>query len=98
MSNVKCKTSSRLLATILSLVMVLSMFPIAGTAVLAATNEHPDAVTITVKDDNGSVVEDAEVAFTIDSQTNGDLWKSETKQMNTAVWKFCRKPTLLRTI
>ena len=80
MSNVKCKTSSRLLATILSLVMVLSMFPIAGTAVLAATNEHPDAVTITVKDDNGSVVEDAEVAFTIDSQTNGDLWKSETKQ------------------
>ncbi len=79
MSNVKCKTSSRLLAAILSLVMVLSMFPIAGTTVLAATNEHPDAVTITVVDEDDVPVQGATVAYTIDSVLNGLAYISGSK-------------------
>lgn len=80
MAKAKTNLSKRLLAALLSVLMLLSIVPISATTAFAATDEHPDAVTLTVKDENGSVVEDAEVAFTIDSQTNGDLWKSETKQ------------------
>lgn len=79
MSNIKSKTSSRLLAAFLSLVMVLSMLPITPLTALAATTEHPDAVTITVKDEDGNPVEGASVAFVIDSVINGDAYKEDTK-------------------
>lgn len=79
MSNIKSKTSSRLLAALLSLVMVLSMLPITSLTALAATTEHPDAVTITVKDEDGNPVEGASVAFVIDSVINGDAYKEDTK-------------------
>lgn len=78
MAKAKTNLSKRLLAALLSVLMLLSIVPISATTAFAATDEHPDAVTLTVKDENGSVVEDAEVAFTIDSQTNGDSWKSGT--------------------
>lgn len=79
MSNIKSKTSSRLLAAFLSLVMVLSMLPITSLTALAATTEHPNAVTITVKDEDGNPVKGASVAFVIDSVINGDAYKEDTK-------------------
>lgn len=80
MAKAKTNLSKRLLAALLSVVMVFSVIPFSATMALAATDEHPDAVTLTVKDEAGNFIENADVAFTIDSQTNGDLWKSETKQ------------------
>lgn len=80
MAKAKTNLSKRLLAALLSVVMVFSVIPFSATMALAATDEHPNAVTLTVKDEAGNFIENAEVAFTIDSQTNGDLWKSETKQ------------------
>ncbi len=76
MSNFKCKTSSRLLAAFLSFVMVISMFPLTTMTALAETTEHPDAVTVTVVDDDGLPVQGATVAFTIDSVINGDAYKT----------------------
>lgn len=78
MSNIKSKTSSRLLAAFLSLVMVLSMLPITSLTASAATTEHPDAVTITVKDEDGQPVKDASVAYVIDSVINGDAYLNGT--------------------
>lgn len=78
MAKAKTNLSKRLIAALLSVLMLFSIVPFPATTALAATDEHPDAVTITVKDENGNSIEDAEVAFTIDSQTNGDSWKSET--------------------
>lgn len=80
MAKAKTNLSKRLLAALLSVLMVFSVIPFSATMALAATDEHPNAVTLTVKDEDGNLIENAEVAFTIDSQTNGDLWKSETKQ------------------
>ncbi len=80
MAKAKTNLSKRLVAALLSVLMLLSIVPFSATTVLAATDEHPDAVTLTVKDENRSVVEDAEVTFTIDSKINGDSWKSGTNQ------------------
>ena len=78
MAKAKTNLSKRLIAALLSVLMLLSIVPFSATTALAATDEHPDAVTLTVKDENGNSIKDAEVAFTIDSQTNGDSWKSGT--------------------
>lgn len=80
MAKAKTHLSKRLIAALLSVLMLLSILPLSATTAFAATDEHPDAVTLTVKDENGSSIEDAEVTFTIDSKTNGDSWKSETNQ------------------
>ena len=54
MSKVQSKLSSRLLAALLTVVMVLSMLPISAIPAFAATADHTDwGVSITVKDDNG---------------------------------------------
>lgn len=78
MSNIKSKSLSRLLAAFLSLVLVLSMLPITPLTVLAATTEHPDAVTITVKDEDGQPVKDASVTFKVDSVSDGDAYINNT--------------------
>lgn len=80
MTKAKTNLSERLIATLLSVFMVFSMLPFSTITAIAATDEHPDAVTITVKDENGSPVKDADVTFTLDSILNGDEWKHETKQ------------------
>lgn len=82
MIKIKSKTSSRLLAAFLSLVMVLSMLPITSLTASAATIEHPDAVTITVKDEDGQPVKDALVAYVIDSVINGDAYLNGTLTTN----------------
>lgn len=77
MTKQKFSLSKRLLAVVLSILMV---FSIPVTTVFAATAQHPDAVTITVTDEEGKPVEGAEVSFVIDSVTNGDLWKQGTEK------------------
>ncbi len=59
------KPSSRILAALLTLVMVISMVP-NFTVAHAATAEHPDAVTLTVKDKEGNPVPEAMVEFRVD--------------------------------
>lgn len=67
MGNVKRKKTTRLLAALLALLMVLSTVPSNALTAVAATTEHPNAVTITVKDEKGKVLKGAEVEFTINS-------------------------------
>lgn len=78
MAKTKTNRSKRLIAALVSVLMVFSIVPFSAITALAATDKHPDAVTMTVQDEEGNTVQDAEVAFTIDSETNGDSWKSET--------------------
>lgn len=69
----------RIIAILLSIMLVLGLIPASSLTVLAATAEHPSAVTITVKDENGEAVSGASVQFVIDSASNGDNYKSGTK-------------------
>lgn len=71
MSNSKCTITERLLAVLLVMVMVLSMLPSAAITAAAATTEHPDAVTVTVKDEEGQAIQGASVTFSIHSVLNG---------------------------
>ena len=77
--RVKSKNSNRLLAAFLSLVMVLSIVPY-STIAYAAASGYPDAVTITVIDEEGQAIKDASVAFTVDSVSNGDAYISGTEK------------------
>ena len=60
MKKVRTKKSYRLLAAVLSLLMMVSMFSF-SMVVDAATTAHPDAHTITVKDEESAPVEGATV-------------------------------------
>lgn len=80
MAKAKTTFSKRFLAVVLSVLMVFTALPFSMTTALAATKQHPDAVTITVKDENGEPLEGADVTFTIDSVTNGDEWKKGTEK------------------
>lgn len=80
MAKAKNNLSRRLLATVLSILMVLSTIPFSMTTVFAATDENPDAgVTVTVKD-GSNPLKDAKVEFSIDSKINGASWKTGTVQ------------------
>lgn len=76
MSNVKSKTSHRLLAALLSVVMVLSLLPTSMVA-YAATEEYENSYTVTVTDGENPV-EDAtvqikgEADFELDLTANTD--------------------------
>ncbi len=64
---------NRLMATVLSAVMVLGLLPISFSDVFAATEEHPNAVTITVNDLSGPVY-GAKVTYSIvDAPAIGDV-------------------------
>ena len=76
MSKVISKGLSRFFATMLVVVMVLSMLPLNSIVVFAATEEHTDAVTITVKDDNGDSLPGVTVLYHIDSELNGADYKT----------------------
>lgn len=72
----KRKIANRICAAILTIVMVLGLIPTSTLSVLAATEKHPDAVTITVKDEEGKVLSDVSVNYTIDSVINGADYKT----------------------
>lgn len=80
MAKTKTTFSKRFLAVVLSVLMVFTALPFSMTTALAATEQHPDAVTITVKDETGEPLEGADVIFTIDSVANGDEWKKGTEK------------------
>lgn len=73
----------RLFAALLSLVVVLSMLPVSSLNVHAATNNHSNAITITVKDSSGAAVSGATVTYMLTNSSNADLNKSgsETTDM-----------------
>lgn len=73
MSNVKSKASHRLLAALLSIVMVFSMIPFSTMVAYAATETHTNAVTITVVDDvTGEPIEGAKVSYVIYDNDEGE--------------------------
>ncbi len=72
MTNAKMTLSKRCLAVALSVLMVFSAIPFAALPVLAATQEQPDAVTITVADESGNAIQNATVDFTVTSATQTD--------------------------
>jgi len=80
MAKAKTTFSKRFLAVVLSVLMVFTALPFSMTTALAATEQHPDAVTITVKDETGEPLEGADVIFNIDSVANGDEWKKGTEK------------------
>ena len=65
----KKRVSDRILAAVLSLVLMVSMLPV---QVSAATQEHPDAVTITVTDETGAPLADVRVEYTVYSAQHGN--------------------------
>lgn len=75
----KTGATKRTLAALLVLVMVLSFLP-GNVVAQAATEQHPDGVTITVVDEDGQSVSGASVAITVDSVANGVDYILETKQ------------------
>lgn len=79
MTNKNAKISRKVLAVFMSLLMVISVIPF-STVAWAATDEHPDAVTVTVKDEDGNLIKDATVDFTVKSSTDSskDIAKTET--------------------
>lgn len=79
MSNGKNKKMSRAIAAILSIAMIFSMMPFMPT-VQAATEAHPDMVTIAVVDEYGEPVENAQVSITVDSVKNGKDYVKKTEQ------------------
>lgn len=79
MSNVKSKLSNRLIAAFLSVIMVIGMIPMSAMPAFAATDKHPNVVTITITDDEGAAIEGATVVYTVDSVANGADYISESK-------------------
>lgn len=79
MSKLRSKLSSRLLAALLSVVMVFSMLPLAAVPAFAATADHADwGVSVTVKDVNGQALPGASVTYHIDSVANGADYETGT--------------------
>lgn len=78
MSKKGRKVSSRMFAFILA--NVIAFTTTTNVAVVnAATDTHPDAITISVVDEEGVAVENASVAIKVDSVANGEDYISETK-------------------
>ena len=75
-NNVIVKKTVAILLAILTVLNSMQMMPV---AVMAATSAHPDAVTITVQDQDGLPVKGASVEFNIDSETNGKNYEKGTK-------------------
>lgn len=83
MSKIKNCLSYRVVAVFLSLLMVLSISPLSVISVFAATEKHPNAVTITVTDEDGFAIEGASISFIIDSKINGDNYIAKTEKTDT---------------
>lgn len=55
MSRTKVKTTDRLLAILLSMLMVFAMLPVASLRALAATDDYPNSFTVSVTDGNDAI-------------------------------------------
>ena len=56
MRNRKCTKPKRLLSFFLAVLVAVSILPMSWLQASAATEKHPDAVTITVTDGNGKAL------------------------------------------
>ena len=70
----------RITAALLALVLLLTMLPLTVASVSAATEDHPDAITITVIDEDENPIEDAEIDFYFDSVSKGDKFIEKEKE------------------
>ncbi len=66
--------TKRILAAVLTMLLVFGMVPVSAIPVSAATTDYPEAVTVTVKD-GGNPVSGAEVSFTITDSTDAEVKK-----------------------
>ncbi len=67
MVTLKSNYLKRTFAMLMAIVLVLGMLPIPG--VTAATSEHPNTVTITVKDSEGAAISGASVHYVISGES-----------------------------
>ncbi len=74
----------KITAALLALALLLTMLPLTAVSVGAATEEHPDAITITVIDEDDNPVEDAEIDFCFDSVSKGDKYIEKEKEKTDA--------------
>ena len=79
MSNAKTSVSRRVMAALLSFVLVLGLLPASALTAYAATSAHPDAVTITVTDPEGTGLAGVAVTYRINSVANGENYVSGTE-------------------
>ena len=70
MKNGKCTKPKRLLSIFLAVLVAVSILPMSWLQASAATEKHPDAVTITVTDGKGKALADAVVNYMIVSQAD----------------------------
>lgn len=78
MSNAKTSISRRFLAALLSFVLVLGLLPTSTLTAFAATAEHPDAITVSVTDQDGKALAGVTVTYSVSSTANGDDYASGT--------------------
>lgn len=69
---------TRLVASFLVIMMLMSMLPSNLFTVFAATEEHPDFVTITVLDNSNAPLAEATVKYEINSVSGGNMISSNT--------------------
>ena len=70
--NTRKKLTQKILSTFMAVIMIMSFIPLSTLHVDAATDEHPDAITVTVKDVENSPVEGVSIVYQIDSATDGE--------------------------
>lgn len=76
--DAKTSISRRFLAALLSFVLVLGLLPTSTLTAFAATAEHPDAITVSVTDQDGKALAGVTVAYSVSSTANGDDYASGT--------------------
>lgn len=96
MSNAKTSISRRFLAALLSFVLVLGLLPTSTLTAFAATAEHPDAITVSVTDQDGKALAGVTVMYSVSSKM---IMQPEPLQlMQMAASRFWQKISMLLTI
>lgn len=80
MNRVKTNLFGKSLAVIISILIIISAMPTAMFSVSAATENLPDAITISVVDTEGNPIAGADVEFDVDSLLNGEKYISKTEK------------------
>lgn len=80
MNRMKTNWFGKSLAVIISTLIIISAMPTAMFSVSAATENLPDAITISVIDTEGNPVAGADVEFYVDSLLNGEKYISKTEK------------------
>lgn len=65
--SIKRQISERIIASLMSVLLVIGLFPVSVSQVKAQTGNHPGYITVEVKDDNGDAVAGALVEYNITS-------------------------------